>query len=77
MWRTTVLVRKISAGTVSTVAGVPYQYGSADGVGATFQTPTDVKVDATGNIFVADYYNNVIREVSTDGTVTTPAGVAT
>jgi hypothetical protein len=69
-------VRKItSLGYVTTVAGSGIQ-GDTDGVGhaASFNGPTGVAVDASGNIYVADYGNNKIRQISISGYVTTIAG---
>lgn len=41
---------------------------------ASFNWPTGVVVADDGSIFVADFSNNAIRKISTDGTVTTVAG---
>lgn len=73
-------VRKITPkGTVSTLAGSPYQAGAMDGVGssATFDRPMAVAIDKMRNrLYVADVGSNTIRMVNMDGTVTTFAGQA-
>ncbi|MYM67672.1 gluconolaconase [Pseudoduganella sp. FT55W] len=69
-------IRKItSEGVVSTLAGDGLA-GDKDGkgAGAQFNGPVGVAVDAAGNVFVADTYNDRIRRVAPDGTVTTIAG---
>ena len=69
-------IRKITPdGTVSTFAGTGI-IGSANGVGilASFYYPAGMAVDATDNLYVADYGNNKIRKITPDGTVTTFAG---
>ncbi len=50
---------------------------SGDGGAATnaeLDLPDGVAVDATGNLFIADIGNNVIREMGTNGIITTVAG---
>jgi sugar lactone lactonase YvrE len=67
------LIRKISPdGVVSTLAG-QLAGGYADGTGtaAKFNSPMDVAVDGTGNVFVTDEQNRCIRKVSPVGQVTT------
>lgn len=69
-------IRKITPdGTVSTFAGTGVA-GSTDGTTLTaqFNGATGVCVDRFGNVFVADYYSNKIRKISTSGDVSTVAG---
>lgn len=68
-------IRKITAGTVSTLAGDGTQ-GYADGTGneVKFKAPVGMAVDATGNIYLCDYGNHRIRKVTSGGMVTTIAG---
>jgi hypothetical protein len=73
-------IRVVSpSGTVSTLAGsgaAGASAGFANGVGpaAQFYNPAGVAVDTAGNVYVADYNNNLIRVVSPSGTVSTLAG---
>lgn len=53
-------------------------WGSANGTGsnATFNGPTSVAIDSSGNLYVADVANRVIRKITTpDAVVSTFAGV--
>jgi len=70
-------VRKVSAGVITTVAGNGTKGFSGDGgpaTAASLNFPVAVAVDAAGNLFIADLYNNRIREVSAAGIITTVAG---
>jgi sugar lactone lactonase YvrE len=72
-------IRKITpAGVVTTVAGST-SAGSSDGAGtsASFNGPDGVTVDASGNLYIADTGNNLIREINTSGVVSTLAGQTT
>jgi sugar lactone lactonase YvrE len=65
------------AGTIITIAGTGLQGFSGDG-GPTTQArlyhPSDVCVDRTGNLYIADRDNHRIRKIDTRGVITTVAG---
>jgi len=71
-------IRKIAVdGTITTVAGTGTAGAAGDGGLATkaqLSRPWDVKADAAGDLYIADYGNSRIRLVTTDGIITTIAG---
>jgi RHS repeat-associated protein len=72
------MIRKItSAGVVSTLAGNTHA-GTTNGTGtaAYFTHPTGVAVDGSGNVYVADSGDEMIRKITSAGVVTTLAGTA-
>ena len=83
------LIRKVSGGTISTVAGTPdtiatqpCSYAGDGGLAtnALLNQPAGVFVDGAGNIYIADTNNSLIRVVNpgsqpvTIGNITIPAG---
>jgi sugar lactone lactonase YvrE len=71
-------IRKVTPeGIISTVAGNGTYTYTGDGgpaIAAGFNTPSAVALDAGGNIFIADTYNNAIRKVTPEGIISTVAG---
>lgn len=71
------VIRKVSPdGNVSTVAGMAFQWDNVDGTGreARFYFPAGIATDASGNLFVADSWNQAIRRLTPEGEVTTIGG---
>jgi sugar lactone lactonase YvrE len=69
-------VRKVSGGTITTVAGFGFCDYSGDAGPATsagINAPSGVALDADGNLYIADTGNCRVREVS-GGIITTVAG---
>ena len=71
-------IRKIdSDGTISAVAGTGEKGRSGDGgpaIEARLQRPRGVVLDGSGNIYIADTENHLVRRVDASGTITTFAG---
>lgn len=63
-------------GLVSTLAGLPSNWGTNDGVGATarFYLPFGIASDTASNLYIGDQSGNLIRKITPDGTVSTLAG---
>lgn len=77
------VVREVtkSTGKIATIAGTSdsYQY-SGDGGAATsasFNVPYGIAVDSSGNVYVSDLLNHVVRKINSSGTISTVAGTGT
>jgi sugar lactone lactonase YvrE len=74
------VVRKIAPdGSARILAGTVGNRGAKDGFGAeaSFYLPWGIVADSLGNIYVADFRNNMIRKISPQGMVSTFAGTTT
>lgn len=83
------VVRKITASSgvidgsciISTIAGTILSSGfSGDGgpaTGCLLHHPTGVTVDASGNLYIADLYNQRVRKINTSGIISTVVGGGT
>jgi uncharacterized protein (TIGR03437 family) len=73
-------IRKVdTAGIITTIAGSNGMGFGGDGGKATsamLNNPHGVAVDQTGNLYIADTNNFVVRKVDTSGIITTVAGMA-
>ena len=83
------VIRRVDAktGIITTVAGDYAADQANDGLGgfsgdggpatsAQLNDPQGVAVDGAGDLFIADTFNNAIREVTPDGTITTVVNAA-
>ncbi len=74
-------IRKVTASTgkMSTIAGNGTPGYTGDGTAATsaeIEYPYGVAVDGSGNVYISDYDNSVIRKVNTSGIISTYAGTS-
>jgi len=76
-------IRKIttSTGIISTVAGTGIAGYNGDGIAATaahLNNPNEVSFDASGNLYIADWFNNRVRKINAvTGIISTVAGTGT
>ena len=71
-------IRRVDgSGVITTIAGIGESGFGGDGgpaAGAWLNTPLGVAVDTSGNVYIADTYNDRIRRVDGSGIITTVAG---
>ncbi len=75
-------IRKVSGGVITTVAGTGSVCSSPTGscgdggpaTQASFNNPSGVAVDGAHNLYIADTYDNRIRRVGANGSITTIVG---
>ena len=71
-------IRRITpGGVVTTFAGGNEGFADGAGSAASFNTPSGLAIDSSGNLYVADTANNRIRKVTPAGEVSTMAGDGT
>ncbi len=72
------VVRKVNTdGIITAIAGSGVRGYGGDGgpaIDAWFNNPYGITADSIGNLYIADYSNNVIRKIDTFGIISTVAG---
>ena len=75
------IIRKVTTdGNIATIAGIGYPSFSGDAaaaVNAELQSPQDVAVDSSGNVYIADTYYSHIRKITSDGNINSIVGNGT
>ena len=85
----TYVIREVSGGTINTIVGTPIEIVDCSETGPTLGFSGDggpatqahisfvqgLAVDSSGNVYIADTTNGVVRKVTPPGAIATPAGV--
>jgi uncharacterized protein (TIGR03437 family) len=72
------VIRKVSSGTITTLAGTGTAgFGGDTGpaISGLLDQPNGIALDSAGDLYIADYLNNRVREVS-GGVINTVAGIS-
>src|SRR5262249_32547328 len=70
-------VRYVSGGTIKTIAGngtAGYSGDGSDATKAELFDPIGLTVDSSGNVYVSDIRNQVVRKITSSGTISTYVG---
>lgn len=73
-------IKKTTPSGIVTIAGTAtagYSGDAGPATAATLNGPNKLCVDRTGNVYVSDFNNNVVRKIDTSGIITTVAGLGT
>ncbi len=73
-WSVVPFVASAAFGDTNTYLSRIYYGDGKDRLLAFFDFPEDIAVDSSGNFYLADTFNHVIRKINTDGIVSTVAG---
>ena len=71
------VIRKVTNGNITTIAGSGVSGYIGDGAAATsakLNSPRSLAVDKLGNVYVVDMGNNVIRQINSNGVISTYVG---
>jgi uncharacterized protein (TIGR03437 family) len=76
----TYIVREVSGGTINTVAGngtFGFLGDNGPGIQGELSDVHGLAVDSSGNIYIADTFNGVVRKLTAPGAIATPTGTIT
>jgi len=87
------VIREVSGGTINTIVGTPgdletssgtvqtstfgFQGDNGPAIQANISNVHGLAVDSTGNIYIADTFNGIVRKVTPPGAIATPTGTIT